>query len=321
MLGELIAPEPVQRPPATASAEAVGVLDRGAGCRCRRHDRDDTLAGHDRRRARCSRHRAVRASSDRLLALVAALAVRAPRCVPRRGPFRRGGSHPRADQGSRTGPSSSTGGSSRRWSCRSGRSGRDRRGARPSRRSGVAPRARTTMAASAGGVRGHRVHDGRRLRGSRAAGDARRTSGGFRRRRVRPTDRRVGRRLGPGTTEGHPYVSLTRGSARSWWWTGARRPMPSRSRSTSWTTCSGRSSSSCRSRTSSSRSPWRMGTNGTRFRFVGVDPDSGGSIEGEVTVVVTPSGQGSSSSAWRPRANSRFVDGDLHTMIDTARVG
>lgn len=63
------------------------------------------------------------------------------------------------------------------------------------------------------------------------------------------------------------------------------------------------------------------GTTGVRFRFVGVDPDSGGSVEGEVTTAVTPSGRGVVFIGLAPEGQLAFVDGDLHTMIDRARVG
>jgi hypothetical protein len=62
------------------------------------------------------------------------------------------------------------------------------------------------------------------------------------------------------------------------------------------------------------------GSEGVRFRFVGVDPDSGGSVEGEVTVVVTATGRGVAFIGLAPEGQLAFVDGDLHTMIDHATV-
>lgn len=63
------------------------------------------------------------------------------------------------------------------------------------------------------------------------------------------------------------------------------------------------------------------GIQGVRFRFVGLDPDGGGSIEGEVTAVVTPAGRGVVFVGLAPDGQLAFVDGDLRTMVDLARVG
>ena len=62
------------------------------------------------------------------------------------------------------------------------------------------------------------------------------------------------------------------------------------------------------------------GTPGARFTFVGVDPESGGSIEGEVTAVVVPSGRGVVFVGLGPEGSLAFIDGDIHTMIDQAEV-
>ena len=54
-----------------------------------------------------------------------------------------------------------------------------------------------------------------------------------------------------------------------------------------------------------------------RFHYVGAN-DAGQSVEGEVTAVVTPAGDGVVFDGWAPEGLLAFVDGDLHTMIDRA---
>jgi len=54
-----------------------------------------------------------------------------------------------------------------------------------------------------------------------------------------------------------------------------------------------------------------------RFHYVGAT-DTGQSVEGEVTAVVTASGDGVVFDGWAPEGLLAFVDGDLHTMIDRA---
>ena len=44
------------------------------------------------------------------------------------------------------------------------------------------------------------------------------------------------------------------------------------------------------------------------------------SIEGEVTVVVTPSGHGVVFNGWAPEGLLSFVRGDIHTMVLRAQV-
>jgi hypothetical protein len=63
------------------------------------------------------------------------------------------------------------------------------------------------------------------------------------------------------------------------------------------------------------------GRTAVRFSYIGVFGQAGGSpIEGEVTVLVTPSGAGVVFDGWAPQGLLRFVLGDEHTMIDRARV-
>ena len=56
---------------------------------------------------------------------------------------------------------------------------------------------------------------------------------------------------------------------------------------------------------------------GERFSYVGVT-DTGSSIEGEVTAVVTPAGDGVVFDGWAPEGLLAFVDEDVHTMTDRA---
>jgi hypothetical protein len=62
--------------------------------------------------------------------------------------------------------------------------------------------------------------------------------------------------------------------------------------------------------------PLREGMVGERFSYIGVT-DTGSSIEGEVTAVVTGDG-GVVFDGWAPEGLLTFVDGDIHTMIDRA---
>lgn len=64
----------------------------------------------------------------------------------------------------------------------------------------------------------------------------------------------------------------------------------------------------------------RTGLLGVRFAYVGVIADTGTSVEGEVTVVVTPSGHGIIFNAWAPAGLMSFVRSDVHTMVNEAEV-
>jgi hypothetical protein len=61
------------------------------------------------------------------------------------------------------------------------------------------------------------------------------------------------------------------------------------------------------------------GLQGARFGYVGV-ADTGSSIEGEVTVVVTPTGHGVIFDGWGPAGLLSFERSDIETMIDRAAV-
>ncbi len=64
----------------------------------------------------------------------------------------------------------------------------------------------------------------------------------------------------------------------------------------------------------------RSGQTGVRFAYIGVLGDSGTSVEGEVTVFVTPSGHGIVFNGWAPAGLLPFVRSDVRTMIAEAEV-
>ena len=64
----------------------------------------------------------------------------------------------------------------------------------------------------------------------------------------------------------------------------------------------------------------RTGLHGIRFAYVGVIADTGTSVEGEVTVIVTPSGHGIVFNAWAPAGLLSFVRSDVRTMVTEAEV-
>ena len=64
----------------------------------------------------------------------------------------------------------------------------------------------------------------------------------------------------------------------------------------------------------------RSGLSGVRFAYVGVIAETGTSVEGEVTVVVTPSGHGVVFNAWAPAGLLSFVRSDVQTMVNEAEV-
>ena len=64
----------------------------------------------------------------------------------------------------------------------------------------------------------------------------------------------------------------------------------------------------------------RTGLPGVRFAYVGVIAETGTSVEGEVTVVVTRSGHGVAFNAWTPAGLLSFVRSDIRTMVTEAAV-
>jgi hypothetical protein len=73
---------------------------------------------------------------------------------------------------------------------------------------------------------------------------------------------------------------------------------------------------------SSHLSPLRTasGSQGVRFSYAGVDPDTSASIDGEVTVIVGPSGNGAAFDGWAPAGLLPYVSHDIGSMIDRAIV-
>jgi hypothetical protein len=65
----------------------------------------------------------------------------------------------------------------------------------------------------------------------------------------------------------------------------------------------------------------RLGLMAVRFGYVGVRADTGTSIEGEVSVVVTPSDHGVVFDGWAPTGLLPFVRSDIETMVADATVG
>ena len=60
------------------------------------------------------------------------------------------------------------------------------------------------------------------------------------------------------------------------------------------------------------------GVRAVRFAYVGVVADTSASVEGEVTVLVTPAGDGVVFDAFAPEGLLRFILGDVHAMEDDA---
>jgi len=63
------------------------------------------------------------------------------------------------------------------------------------------------------------------------------------------------------------------------------------------------------------------GLEAQRFTFVGIDRTTDAAVEGEVTTVVAPGGEGVIFVGVAPEGLLAFVDGDLHTMIAAASLG
>jgi hypothetical protein len=64
-----------------------------------------------------------------------------------------------------------------------------------------------------------------------------------------------------------------------------------------------------------------QGLEGRRFTFVGIERESNAAVEGEVSTVVAPDGQGVVFVGHAPEGLLAFVDGDFETMIAAAVVG
>lgn len=62
------------------------------------------------------------------------------------------------------------------------------------------------------------------------------------------------------------------------------------------------------------------GLRGVRFSYAGVLPDTSMPIDGEVTVIVGPSGNGAVFDGWAPAGLLSYASGDIGSMIDKAVV-
>jgi hypothetical protein len=63
------------------------------------------------------------------------------------------------------------------------------------------------------------------------------------------------------------------------------------------------------------------GLRGVRFGYIGSEPTSGAAIEGVVTVVVTPTGDGAVFDGWGFQGQLELIAEELAAMIDRAEVG
>lgn len=64
-----------------------------------------------------------------------------------------------------------------------------------------------------------------------------------------------------------------------------------------------------------------QGLVGRRFTYVGIDRDSGAAVEGEVTTVISPVGEGVAFVGVAPEGLLAFVADDLRTMVTGATIG
>lgn len=63
------------------------------------------------------------------------------------------------------------------------------------------------------------------------------------------------------------------------------------------------------------------GLRGMRFGYIGSEPSSGAAIEGNVTAVVAPSGDGAVFDGWGFQGQLELIAEELAAMIDRAEVG
>lgn len=125
---------------------------------------------------------------------------------------------------------------------------------------------------------------------------------------------------GQGRSDGHVYTRLSRGSGTldvvAWGAAGDADTLASDYRSVLQSQLS-------QLQVSDDLEPvvLKDGTAGVRFRYVGVVADTGATVEGVVTCVVTPDGQGVVFDGWAPEGMLSFVDGDLESMVDRAVIG
>ena len=68
------------------------------------------------------------------------------------------------------------------------------------------------------------------------------------------------------------------------------------------------------------RVPLRNGLQAVRFGYIGSEPESGAAIEGSVTVVVAPSGNGAVFDGWAFQGQLQLISGELAAMVESAEV-
>lgn len=64
----------------------------------------------------------------------------------------------------------------------------------------------------------------------------------------------------------------------------------------------------------------RNGREAVRFSYIGSEPRTGAAIEGSVTVVVAPSGNGAVFDGWAFQGQLQLIGGELVAMIESAEV-
>jgi hypothetical protein len=124
-----------------------------------------------------------------------------------------------------------------------------------------------------------------------------------------------------GTLGGNPFVRLTRGSGSLD--IVAQVPYTGTAESLA-TVYVSEVLSQQLNQLSVSRQPERIrlpsGLEAVRFGYVGVVAETGASVEGEVTAVVTPGAHGIVFDGWGPEGLLSFVRSDIESMVDEAVV-
>jgi hypothetical protein len=64
----------------------------------------------------------------------------------------------------------------------------------------------------------------------------------------------------------------------------------------------------------------RNGLEAVRFGYIGSEPQTGAAIEGSVTAVVAPSGDGAVFDGWAFQGQLQLISGELVAMIESAKV-
>jgi hypothetical protein len=64
----------------------------------------------------------------------------------------------------------------------------------------------------------------------------------------------------------------------------------------------------------------RNGLEAVRFGYIGSEPQTGAAIEGSVTAVVAPSGDGAVFDGWAFQGQLQLISGELVAMIESVEV-